>query len=273
MGSEIGVSKQWKDALQKYVISLFKDTSLEFYGVKSAKIKEIISGSLPLVEVRDSSTDVVFLLEDDSYLHVAFETGKRKNVLIRHLEYDTRLYARDGRVVHTVIIYTADVKNPVLSLNNGSTSYNPKSVLMSAYDGNVIFTELETKVLAGEELTDTDILKLIFLPLMKTTLSRNELAVKAVNLAKAISDEKKRNACIASTMAFASKFLSKQDTRRILEAVKMDELLATIGEILVEDAKISVAKSLLKRGLTIKAIAEDTGLPELTVSELQSELD
>ena len=55
--------------------------------------------------------DVVFLLDDDSYLHFAFVTGHNsKDAMLKSAGYDIRLHERDGRDVYSVIIYTADVK-------------------------------------------------------------------------------------------------------------------------------------------------------------------
>lgn len=39
---------------------------------RSAKVKELISVELPIIEVKDNSMDFVFLLEDNTYLHLEF---------------------------------------------------------------------------------------------------------------------------------------------------------------------------------------------------------
>ena len=67
---EVKISRKAKDILQKYASRLFKDATLEFYGVKTAKIKEIINVELPVIEVGDSMSDNAFLLEDDSILQL-----------------------------------------------------------------------------------------------------------------------------------------------------------------------------------------------------------
>ena len=66
------ISQKSRDIIQKYASGLFKDSALEFYGVKCAPIKELINVELPVVEVGDSTTDYIFLLEDDSYLYLEF---------------------------------------------------------------------------------------------------------------------------------------------------------------------------------------------------------
>ena len=93
------------DIIHKYTSALFRDASLDFYGIKAARIKELINVELPVVEVRDKSTDIVFLLENDRYLHLEFESSYSKEDLVRFAVYDLLLYERDGRQIDTVVIY------------------------------------------------------------------------------------------------------------------------------------------------------------------------
>jgi len=219
------------------------------------------------------AADVVFLLEDDTYLHFAFETGHNSTgAMLKSAGYDIRLYERDGREIYPVIIYTADVKNKPRGIKIGALTYTPDIILMNEYDGTNIFAELETKIKAGQELQDMDILNLVLLPLMKHTLPRRELAEKTIKLAQSIPDATKRNACIAAAFAFGNAYLDDADTTKLLEVLKMSDL----GVLLVRDSVINkakeIAKKMLQRGMSIDAIAEDTGLDETTIKELQAEL-
>ena len=58
MGSklETKISKHTNDIIQKYASGLFKNASLEFYGIKTARIKELVNVELPVVEVGGSSS-------------------------------------------------------------------------------------------------------------------------------------------------------------------------------------------------------------------------
>lgn len=61
----------------------------------------MINPEVPVVEVSGSSADVVFLLENDTYLHFAFETGHNNtNAMLKCAGYDLRLIERDGRKIH-----------------------------------------------------------------------------------------------------------------------------------------------------------------------------
>ena len=267
------ITKHVNDVIQKYASGLFRNATLEFYGIKTSPIRELINPELPVVEVSGGAADIIFLLEDETYLHLDFETGHGREVVTRCAGYDLRLFERDGRTVHTVIIYTAEVKNNPPGLNIGSLVYNPDMILMGYYDGNAIFAELETKIAAGHELADVDMFNLVLLPLMKHTMPRRELAANSIKLAQTIPDTAKRNACIAAAFAFASRYLDNNETDKLLEVLRMTDL----GTMLVVDAQankaIEIAKKLLRRGIAISAVVEDTGLDESIVRQLHAELE
>ncbi len=263
------ISRQARDIIQKYASGLFKDTTLEFYGIKAARIKELINVELPVIEVADSSTDYIFLLEDDTYLHFEFQTAYNKSDLTRFATYDIRLYERDSRKVITVIIYSSEVKKAAAMLEVGSLVYSPQKVMMIDYDGNAIYTELEGKIKSGQTLLDTDMLNLIFLPLMKHNIPKNELAAKSIGLAQTIPDKTRRDICIASIFAFGSKYLNVSEAHKLLEVLRMTDL----ATMMIEEREIEIAKKMLKRGTPLDVLAEDTGLDESTIKQLQAELD
>jgi len=263
------ISKHSKDIIQKYASGLFKDTTLEFFGLKTAKIKELINVELPVVEVGENSIDFVFLLEDETYLHFEFQTTYNKSDLIRFAGYDLRLFVRDGHQINTVVIYTADVKEVPDGFSIGSLSYNPAKVMMYDYNGNAIYKELEAKIQQEQDLTDADILNLIFLPLMRNTISKEELAVKSIELARRVQDVTKQNACIAAAFAFANRYLDKNGVNKLLEVLRMTDLVT----MLLEDKAIEIAKNLLRKGSTVEFVTETTGLTADTIQRLQKELN
>ena len=91
---ETKISKQVYDIIQKYTSALFRDASLDFYGIKAARIKELINVELPVVEVKEKSTDALFLLENGRYLHLEFQSSYSKKDLGRFAVYDLLLYER-----------------------------------------------------------------------------------------------------------------------------------------------------------------------------------
>lgn len=268
----IEISKHTRDIIQKYTSGLFRNATLEFYGIKTAKIKELINVELPVVEVAETSTDFIFLLEDDTYLHFEFQTAHNKNDLVRFALYDLRLYERDKRKIRTVIIYASDVRKTDDRLDIGSFTYAPDKVMMYEYDGNAIYADLESKLNSRQDLTDADMLNLIFLPLMKNDVDRIELVEKTIAMAQTIPDKTKRNICVGSAFAFSIRYLSDKDINRILEVVKMANLDTVLTKLIIDD-RIEIAKKLLKKGLSVDDIAESTGLDVETINELQVKED
>ena len=63
MNLDAKISKRVNDIIQKYASGLFKDATLEFYGIKSAKIKEFINIELPVVAVSESAADFAIHVE------------------------------------------------------------------------------------------------------------------------------------------------------------------------------------------------------------------
>jgi len=251
---------------------LFQDETLDFYGIKTAKIKGLINVELPIVEVAESSMDYIFLLEDNTYLHYEFETSYKKDNLIRFAKYDLRVYERDNREINTVVIYSADVKNAATELKIGSLTYTPNVVMMCNYDGNAVYAELEKKLREKQGLSDKDILNLIFLPLMRNTISKIELVEKSIELSQQIDDENKREACIASAFAFSVKYLNDTEIKRIWEGIKMSNLNTAL-KMIITDEMLEVARKAIKEKLSVELISKLTGLDIETIEDLREQLE
>ena len=264
------ITKHVNDIIQKYTGGLFQNATLEFYGIKTAPIKELVNPELPAIEVSGGAADMVFLLGDNTYLHLAFVTGHNsKKSMLKCVGYDIRLYERNERLIHTVVIYTADVKKKPKALNIGTLTYDPDVILMADYDGNTIFTELENKIKSGQDLSDTDTLKFVLLPLMNHTMPPFELASSTIKLAKTIPNPSKREACIVAAFAFAGKQLNETDMEKLMGVFRMT--MTDLGVMLVMDEKKETVKNALKEGIPIGSIARITGLEESKIRELMKE--
>jgi len=265
----VEISKHTNDLIQKHTAALLREIMPEFYGIKIGRVKELINPELPEIKVGGGGTDMVFLTDDDNYFHLGFETGEEAGDIVKHLNYDARLMQRDGRKVVTVIVYTADVKKAPSGIKGETLVYNPHIVLMNDYDGDAIYATLNAKIAAGQQLDDKDILNLLFLPLMRNTIPRRELAETSVTMAKTIPNHAKREACIAAAFAFASKYLNEDEKLKLLEEIKMFDM---VDMILVKGAK-DIAKSMLTDRVSIEFVARHTGLDEESVRKLKEEMD
>lgn len=52
----------------------FREKVLGFYGIKTAPIVRVEPTDLPKISVQDRRMDFIFLLADDTYLHLEFQT-------------------------------------------------------------------------------------------------------------------------------------------------------------------------------------------------------
>jgi hypothetical protein len=273
----VEISKHTKDLIQKHTAALLREIMPEFYGIKIGRVKELINPELPEIKVGGGGTDMIFLTDDDKYLHLGFETGIDKDDIRKHLSYDARLIQRDGREVVTVIVYTADVKEAPAGINGETLVYNPHIILMNDYDGNAIYVALKAKINAGQPLDDKDILNLLFLPLMRNTIPRGELAESSMAMANTILDRAKREACIVATYAFASKYLNEAERKKLLEVLKMCDLLERyVTDTLEErfEEKLSkVAKRMLRNKCAVEFVALNMEVDIATVQRWKDELD
>ena len=235
----------------------------------------MINTELQIVEIATTSTDFVFLLEDGTYQHLEFETSYKKDNLLRFAKYDLRLYERDRRDINTVVVYSSDVKSAAASLKIGSLEYAPKIVMMCRFDGNAIYSGLESKLKAKQNLADADLLNLIFLPLLLSDIPKLELAKKSIELAKTIENDIKRDTCIASTVAFMEKYLNNDEIKNILGVIKMTKVAEMLVEEAVEETETrkaaEMAKKALKKGLSLEDISDLTGLSIDAIKELQDQ--
>ena len=82
MSKENGIVYQNKDIMSKVSAEEFKGKSFEAYGVKLPRIIDTRPTELAAVEANELRLDRLFLLEDQSYLIVDYESdyGKEKKL-------------------------------------------------------------------------------------------------------------------------------------------------------------------------------------------------
>jgi len=136
--------------------------------------------------------------------------------------------------------------------------------MMYDYDGNAVYKTLETKLKSGDDITDNDMLNLIFLPLMKWDkkgLSKIALTKQSIEMAQTIPDRRKRDICTAAAFMFSQKYLSETDLNQILEVLKMTDLATLLIEDAVKENTIKVEKETTEK-VTVKVEKEVTAKVE-----------
>ncbi len=169
----------------------FEGIGLELSRVKGIRIKEIVeverieNYKLPLL---------MFLLEDDSLLHVEIINDEIKPDLQSMLVYDMSIVLRYGIRVKSVILNFGNRQVGKMQKNFGSVHYNAKIVDLSGIDGEKVQEELSQKITSGCLLNERDKLNLVFLAFMQHSLPFNEVLPKVMYLIEKMKVEEERTA-------------------------------------------------------------------------------
>jgi len=253
----------------KATAEMFKDKTLEILGLKTARIVDIMPTVLPVVEAREKRLDFVFLLEDETLLHLEFQTTVPKDLLRRVAFYGARIVERHNRDVSTAIIYSGSIQNAPDLLTKGSLTYKVTNVYLKDMDGDAEYNRLKDKIDHEEPLDEADLQKLIFLPLMKSKQPENDMAIQAAELAKA-SKSKYTNFAIGALVAITDKFLPEEYKRRILEVLRMTQIEQWFREEGMKEGKLETARNALLKGADVEFVAEIIGLPLETIQKLKN---
>jgi hypothetical protein len=260
---------QHEDVIMKSVMELFKGDAIKFFGVDDeiiavSRMTELIQ--LPLTKIDD------WLFEArDCFIHCEFQTtdGKEEN-LYRFMVADAMLAFKMRKPIRTIVVYSADIEDTMTTLDIGSIKYSLEAFYMSAMDGDSVYAGLRTKIDAGEPLTKQDLMSVVFLPLMKSSVNRVTRIEQSVELSNALTTEREQEQIQAMLLLLAEKFVTDKDTlRKIKEMIKVGVLL----DMIVEDVMVEVAKNALKEGVMVDSVAKITGLDESTIRDLQAKTD
>ena len=273
MGTEI--SGHNNDIIMKATAAMFKDKTLEVFGLKTAKIVDIMPTVLPVVEAKEKRVDFVFLLEDDTLLHLEFQTTVPEDLLRRIAYYGARIVERHNMDVNTAVIYSGRIESAPELLEKGSLCYRVTNVFLESMDGDAEYNRIKTLLEKGQELEEVDLLKLIFLPLMKSQQPEAEMTIKAAQLAKS-ANSKLTDFVIGSIIAITDKFLPEDYKLKLLEVLSMtqiEEWIREEGKLLGKaEGKHEDARNALIEGIEPTIVSKITGLPLITIWKIKEDL-
>ena len=139
------ISYQNTDVALKAMAEKFKNTNLAIYGLQTAKIKALMPTEMPVIEANIRRNDVVFLLEDNTLLHLEFQNTQDEEDLRRFMHYDSRLSITHKLLIKTAVIYTGEIEEAPHIVPYGSITYKVENVFMSNYDGDQKYEEIKQK--------------------------------------------------------------------------------------------------------------------------------
>ncbi|NLX01183.1 MAG: hypothetical protein GXY40_01440 [Syntrophomonadaceae bacterium] len=275
MNLETNISGHNTDIIMKATAEMFKDKTLEILGLKTARIVDIMPTVLPVVEAREKRLDFVFLLEDETLLHLEFQTTVPEDLLRRIAFYGARIVERHNREVNTAIIYSGRIQNAPDLLTKGSLTYKVANVYLKDMDGDAECNRLKAKIDQEEPLNEADLQKLVFLPLMKSKQPENDMVIQAAELAK-VSKNEYTNFAIGALIAITDKFLPEEYKRKLLEVLRMTQIEQWLREEGLKEGlkegKLETARKALLKGVDVEFIAEITGLSLETIQKLKNEI-
>jgi predicted transposase/invertase (TIGR01784 family) len=269
-----------KDIIFKSLTEIFSNRVLDFYDINTAPIVRAEPANLPTITVQEKTMDFVFYLADDSYLHLEFQSTKGPEELERFMEYDVALYRKRHKMIHTYVVYGAGITDASEVLNCGSIEYRAKGIFMDRYDGDQLFEALGLKIRSGTSLDELERMQLAFLPLMKSSHSKQERAIETIELAGMILDETQKTFLTGCVIAISDNFIDREYTRKILEVLRMSKVLRALEEEAKDEGRVEgrmegsleamrvAAKKLQLKGMSIEEIAEITGLPKEEIRKL-----
>ncbi|MGQ9556665.1 MAG: hypothetical protein ACUVTU_01750, partial [Desulfurispora sp.] len=272
------------DIVMKAACRIFQQDALKFLGLDLPAIIDLAPTALPVLEAKETRTDFLFQLADDSLLHLEFQTTASIDDLYRFLLYDARLVYHTRKTLRTVVIYAGEISRAADTLLKGTVDYQVRNVYLHNYDGDAIYQRLQQKAEKGEPFTRQEMLELIFLPLMKSSAGRSEMAIKAAELAKA-NEIPETPFLLGAIIAISDKFMEESAKRKLLEVLKMTKIEQWIREEAraegwmlgkqegIAQGELKKARenalAALRKGLDPQLVSEITGLPLEEVLKLQ----
>ena len=217
----------------------FQGVSFKGIGLELAKVKEIVevekieNYKLPLL---------LFLLEDDTLLHMEIMNDEIKPDLQSMLTYDMSIVLRYRMQVKTFILNFGNAQNGERDKCFGSVRYEAQIVDLSGIDAGKVYEELSQKISSGYLLNERDKLNLVFLAFMQHYLPFNEVLLKVMSLIEKIKDEEERMAYLTVISEIVSKLTGKQGVKVLKEWMMDSEVWVSIKD---EGIKEGMRNSLL----------------------------
>jgi len=236
---DMRVTFQEESFNEKCFNKIFQGLSFKWIGLELPMIKEIAeverieNYKLPLL---------MFLLEDDTLLHMEIMSDKIKPDLQSMLTYDMSIVLRYRMQVKTVILNFGNAQNGERDKCFGSVRYEAQIVDLSGIDAGKVYEELSQKFSSGYLLNERDKLNLVFLAFMQHYLPFNEVLLKVMSLIEKIKDEEERMAYLTVISEIVSRLIGKQGVE-VLKEYLMDTEIG--GRIKDEGIKEGMRNSLL----------------------------
>ena len=251
---------QNKDVTSKLLAERLKEKSFSVYGIDVPKIVQVLPTNLPEIWANELKIDNLFLLEDGTLAIVDYESTYSEENKVKYIQYVARVlerYRSEGRLkvkMRMIVIYTADVTPHEVSdiYDVGALRLEVQSAFLMGIDPEETMHRLQEKVVAGEKLTEEEIMQFIILPLTYKGNARKRDAVReTIKLARQIKGEV-QTFVLTGISVFADKFMDesmKDEIGGLLKMTLVDEYYWERQEKAVADATAKTMKLVVKEKL------------------------
>lgn len=284
------IAYQNKDIASKIFAEQFRGKSLKVYGIDLPRVKQVLPTNLPNIQANELRLDNLFLLEDDTFLIIDYESVYRKKNKIKYLNYVARVleqYSNEYRFdmkLSVVVIYTADVLeyHTKARLDVGCLQLTIKEAFLAEIDSEKMMKDLTEKVKQGVKLSEEELMEYIILPLTYRGMDEKKETIKELfQLAKEIKEEEIQLFLLSGILVFTDKVIDDETAKRIKEWIGMTKVARLFEEEkneAVEKAVLETAREtaivMLKKGYSIEEIVECVQhLTPYEVKKLKKELE
>lgn len=225
--------RQHEDGVLKTSMQFFAEELLPFFNVEG-KVVSFAPTELIHLDLQKLFQDFNFIMEDGTWKHFEFQsTNEGLAGLKRFRAYEALTSYQYGVIVETYVLFSGNIRNPMIEFTEGCNTYRIKPIIMRQKDADQLLESLEQKQNNKELIKKEDLVPLALCPLMSGKSSHKERISKAFYLmhnAKEIKKEDK-DRMEAILYAMADKFLEATELKMLKEEMAMTRL----GQMIWED--------------------------------------
>ena len=192
--------------------------------------------------------------------------------LWRFLDYNVSLCRMHKRVFDTVVF----VKEPteLVGIDEVRLIFKPIIVKCSKIDADKMLAELKRDVKSGKPINE---LKLIYLPLFRSTLNANDLFLESARLVHDMkAEDSLKRKIIALAILIAGKVVDKSILNSVYKEVKMmysENVILQVAEEYGAERKVEeIARKMLAKGVDTMDIMDFTGLTTEQIREIRESM-
>lgn len=249
------IAYQNKDITLKLLTEALKNKSLGVYGLPHIRIKDARPTNLPAVEANELRLDNLFILEDDSFALIDYESTFCLDDVVKYVNYIARILKRflgehqELPVLHLIVIFSADisqVKTQVLDVGCMKVSIEPAFLLRM--DTEEIYYRLGKKIKQTGALNSEELLELIVLPLtVKGKEAKQDLVKSSIELAKSICDERQMLQALSGIITFTDKIIDKEYAEYVKGVIMMTKVAQLIYDEGIEKGKAEMIRCIRRK--------------------------